>query len=597
MKSKSKRRSLPKLVNASLAQLTRAELVRLLQDAEVTYIFKHALVQDIVYAALLKNDRQHLHRRVAQTLEFESRNDLDANAARLAQHYAAAGDDAKTLEFAKRAGDRAARVYALPEAVTYYTQALEIATRARVLDTPLLIELYRARGQALYSIALWQESWANYEEMERVAMQHADRALELYMLVERALLRALFSPLYDPADAQNLAARALALATELNERTVQAKLLWIQMILHRTDEPQRAVADGEQSLALAQELGLREQFAYTLTDLQYPYRSVGRTADALRALEQARPLWRELGNQHMVADNLNQTAFMHYASGELARGKELAQDALTLSQQTSNQFQAIASWMALGMIEVERGNIVSALENFQPVQTDTNPLSRGWFAAQVAGIYAQLGVAARGIELLQATLPQLLETPLGKIFGGPLYGILARLQLAVGNLAEAERAFEPIASQYRAWNYSALGNGGEQATFAAAELAMARGDNAHAQKILAELIALLEQLELFLSLPEARLLQARAWIATCEWDKAFGSLVQARAEAERMGLVRVLWHIDAALMRVERVRGNFEAADEYRIRAREGIEYIVARVPQEFRETFLNMARVREVMA
>ncbi len=42
-----------------------------------------------------------------------SRKDLEAQ---LAQHYAAAGDDEKTLEYATRAGNAAARIYANIEA-------------------------------------------------------------------------------------------------------------------------------------------------------------------------------------------------------------------------------------------------------------------------------------------------------------------------------------------------------------------------------------------------------------------------------------------------------------------------------------------------
>lgn len=116
----------------SLSEIEHAELVRRLDDLDTAYLFKHALVQDTAYGSLLKHERKRLHRVVGQKLENSYPDRLDEYAPRLALHFAAAGDDEKTFEYATRAGDAAARLYAAPEARSNYALALD--TLARLPD-------------------------------------------------------------------------------------------------------------------------------------------------------------------------------------------------------------------------------------------------------------------------------------------------------------------------------------------------------------------------------------------------------------------------------------------------------------------------------
>lgn len=118
-----------KQVGASLTQLEGAELVRRTLDDELAYLFKHALVQDTAYSSLLLSQRREVHQRVAQAIEQLYAGRLDEFAALLAQHYAETHEDSKTAEYAARAGDLAAKLYAYPEARGHYALALEAIAR------------------------------------------------------------------------------------------------------------------------------------------------------------------------------------------------------------------------------------------------------------------------------------------------------------------------------------------------------------------------------------------------------------------------------------------------------------------------------------
>jgi len=50
-----------------LAQLVEAELLyQRGRPPRAHYVFKHALIQDVAYASLLKSSRQHYHQQIAQ---------------------------------------------------------------------------------------------------------------------------------------------------------------------------------------------------------------------------------------------------------------------------------------------------------------------------------------------------------------------------------------------------------------------------------------------------------------------------------------------------------------------------------------------------
>ena len=65
----------------------------------------------------------------------------------------------------------------------------------------------------------------------------------------------------------------------------------------------QGLAHGERSLAIARELGLKEQMAFTLTNLVSANIALSRLEAASQAVLEARGIWLELGNTPMVADS------------------------------------------------------------------------------------------------------------------------------------------------------------------------------------------------------------------------------------------------------------------------------------------------------
>jgi len=114
---------------SALREAEEAQFVRRLEEVPLAYFFKHNLIQEASYTTLTRHERKRLHTVTAHVMEADAGAALDAISAQLAQHYAAAGDDVKTLEYAARAAGVNQRNFAIPEARLHYAQALEALER------------------------------------------------------------------------------------------------------------------------------------------------------------------------------------------------------------------------------------------------------------------------------------------------------------------------------------------------------------------------------------------------------------------------------------------------------------------------------------
>jgi tetratricopeptide (TPR) repeat protein len=121
------------------------------------YAFAHALIRETLYDDLGAADRVDLHSRIGHVLEMVHRDDLEPHLATLAHHFgeaAVAGDAEKAIEYATRAGHRAAENLAYEEAVRHFERALAFhelrgkTNDAQIFD--LLLALGRCRFGAGY---------------------------------------------------------------------------------------------------------------------------------------------------------------------------------------------------------------------------------------------------------------------------------------------------------------------------------------------------------------------------------------------------------------------------------------------------------------
>jgi class 3 adenylate cyclase/tetratricopeptide (TPR) repeat protein len=109
----------------ALSRLADAELLYVRGVApDVTYQFKHALIQDAAYEALLKSRRKELHLIVARSVNESFPALKEAHPELLAHHWTEAGEIESAIAAWQKAGERAVARGALVEAESHYVRAL-----------------------------------------------------------------------------------------------------------------------------------------------------------------------------------------------------------------------------------------------------------------------------------------------------------------------------------------------------------------------------------------------------------------------------------------------------------------------------------------
>jgi class 3 adenylate cyclase/tetratricopeptide (TPR) repeat protein len=114
-------------LQSALAKLGDAELIYARGiPPEANYTFRHALIQDAAYEALLKSRRRELHRSVALAMTEKFPALAKTQLEVVARHWTEAGETKKAIAAWRKAGDAGSKRYAFTEAENAYRQALDL---------------------------------------------------------------------------------------------------------------------------------------------------------------------------------------------------------------------------------------------------------------------------------------------------------------------------------------------------------------------------------------------------------------------------------------------------------------------------------------
>jgi class 3 adenylate cyclase/tetratricopeptide (TPR) repeat protein len=162
-----------KLVD-SLQNLEELDLTRRVPDSPGSYVFKHAITQDVAYHSVPFAQRRQLHQSVGEWYERRYADDLPPHYPLLAYHWRQAEVVPKALHYCSEAGNQALRNYANPEAVKFLSDALALESHqggtgvAPSTATPQKAFLELQLGKAYVN-------WSKYTE----GRAHLEQGLEL----------------------------------------------------------------------------------------------------------------------------------------------------------------------------------------------------------------------------------------------------------------------------------------------------------------------------------------------------------------------------------------------------------------------------------
>lgn len=602
-------RVLARLVEAAgeldghLLALQRTGLIQeAAQIPELEYIFRHALTQEAAYSTILLKQRRILHHQVGETLEALFSDQVEEIGARLAHHFFQARDHDRALKFYTLAGDVAFRLHAHHEAIDHYRRALECAAKVGA-GSRQWVHIYSRLGRSYEHAGQFDDAQANYRLMVDLAAQRGEPALELAALAAQCILHATQTPLYDPPLARQLGERALDLARQLDDPVIEAKVLWGLLLVEAWGggDLHKGLDYGQQSLAIARELGLNEQMGYTHTNLVNIYWGLDRLDAARDANLEARAIWLETGNTPMLADSYSMSAWSHWLAGENESFYSAAREASRLGQSIGNPWNHIAGLTLMAEARLAGGQIGPAIEYAREAAnlhrsagSEASALVVSRLLVEAYQVMGALDEARRQADEIWAHQAELFP----HMFRLLSLATVVRAKVACNELDQAGEALH-IAAQLLGQDLEGARTDLLAALHTAgAHLHLALGEPKLALDRLEYLTARLRRAGIRAFLPEALWLQAQALSDLAKVESARQVLLEALDVAEATHARLVLWQILAALARIEAQRGSQPGAAAFRTRARAEIAYLAEHAGSEsLRTSFLSLPEVAQLLS
>ena len=166
-------------------EAVRARLLNEVIGSPGRYHFSHDLVRETLYRELSASQRARMHRQVADALETMYENAIEAHLTELAFHYVEAvrpGDpdeasgehSRKAVDYARRAGDAAARSLGYEEAARLYRMSLSVLDAASYRDDDARAETLLSLGEIQARVGGLDEARPSFLEAAEIARRRGD---------------------------------------------------------------------------------------------------------------------------------------------------------------------------------------------------------------------------------------------------------------------------------------------------------------------------------------------------------------------------------------------------------------------------------------
>jgi class 3 adenylate cyclase/tetratricopeptide (TPR) repeat protein len=349
-------------VRAALEQLTAAEVLTVSGSrSDPVYAFKHALVRDAAYEALLRSQRRDMHRRTAGAITRRFRDIAEAQPEILAQHWMGAEDYEAALASWTRAGAVASRRRAFKEAEAAYRQAADII--ATLPESPARDRRELGLQSAFASVLQITRGYSASETAAATARARvlAEKGGDLSAQLRHATTEwAALSSAGDYGEASVLAEQILKLAGALGSASRIAHAHMVQMTSrYRVGDLLGAEEVFTAGRTLFEEPAFRRSpgaMAQTFGNAAHIAWMLGNEAEARARTDYALAVSADNANPYDAAFAHHMAAAIAQLWGEPRRAEALAQQSIDLSDQHGfPQFTAI-SRIVLGRARAELGD-------------------------------------------------------------------------------------------------------------------------------------------------------------------------------------------------------------------------------------------------
>jgi predicted ATPase len=331
-----------------------------------TYVFKHALTQDVAYDSLLLKRRKEIHGKIGEDIEALYPDRLEEYYELLAYHYGRSANADKAVKYLDLANQKAARLNAMEEAETYFDKAMAL------LDAlPETLENRQRRISLL----------VNQGIVFFLLLRHP----EYYDLLTR----------YEP------------MARELgNPGLLGAFYARLGHCGYSFGNYDQAIQTLNKAAELCEAAGNAEEAGYAYVFWQWSHLDRGNYDRVLALKEDVLRMMEQQFNLRWNTYAVCAAARAYACLGRWDEAVEEGQTALCATQDFSdNSLISMVAWN-LSIVYTWKGDLARAVEYGElAVEKAPTPAEKAWGQRSLAWAWCRSGDTTRGIELLTTVLP------------------------------------------------------------------------------------------------------------------------------------------------------------------------------------------------
>jgi len=347
----------------------------------------------------------------------------------------------------------------------------------------------------------------------------------------------------DLVTARKISVEALALYREVGDQTGIGQTLnnlAAQMV--QAGDLSAAEKKFQAALDIWRAMGSPDGVATALTNIGDTRMALGEIGGARSAYQESLETFRKNGENSKSAYPLVGMGDVYAASGEFAKAKKSYEESLQISRETGEKHESAVALANLGSLSMQQGDLIAAQQNYQESIKLRNEIGEKSGAAEVSLLLASLSIEEANPSEGEALARKALEEfRAAKISESQIsaHAILAQALLAQGklNLAQKEIALgKPLAAKTEQRVLRS------QFEIAAAEVLAASGKPANLQAATASLKAVMQEAEkkgILGVLYEARLALGKAEMKHGNKEDGRARLAEVERDASASGFVLI----------------------------------------------------------
>lgn len=177
-----------------LDKLIGMKLIRESGTTHETYMFEHAQIRAVVYESLSKSRLRIMHKKLGEIIEeiYTQKNAIDDVVFALARHYTLGKVQDKALTYNIKAGEKAKKLFAFQEALTYFSTALQIIEEegeSTIERNKQLIQLLQTTGELCALLGRWDDAIRHFERIVEICNKINDERSRAYALIALGNIR------------------------------------------------------------------------------------------------------------------------------------------------------------------------------------------------------------------------------------------------------------------------------------------------------------------------------------------------------------------------------------------------------------------------